>query len=84
MALRHSESVGYLSLETYPSNHLKVFMAAEIDKFPVEEPLEDEVHVGVSGHPAWQNNALTHRGIHTQWRNCYFGWFCLKKKKKVF
>lgn len=59
-------------------------MAAKIEKFPGEEALEDLVYVAVYGHTAWPNNALTHHGIDTQWRNNNFGWFLFKKINKDF
>lgn len=51
---------------TYPSNHLKVLLPAEINGFSVEKPLKDGTQGRITGHLAWQHEALSHIGIQTQ------------------
>lgn len=51
---------------TYRSNHLKVLLPAEIDSFPVEEPLEVGIQRRVAGHLTGQHQALSHVGVQAQ------------------
>lgn len=61
------------NLYTYPSNHLKKVLPAEIYGFSIEEPLEDGTQGGITGHLAWQHNALSHGGVQTQGWNYDLG-----------
>lgn len=51
---------------TYRSNHLKVLLPAEINGFPVEEPLEVGIQRRVTGHLTGQHQALSHVGVQAQ------------------
>lgn len=72
---------------TYPSNHLKVLLSAEVNGFAVEKPLEDGTQGGITGHPARQHQALAHGGVQTQRRNddlCGFYSMSEQKENNVF
>lgn len=54
---------------TYPSNHFKVLLPAEINGFAIEKPLERGAQRRITGHLAWQYDALSHGGVQTQGRH---------------
>lgn len=70
-----SQSTSVRPRYTYPSNHFKVLLLAEINGFAVEKPLENGAQGWITRHLAWQHEALSHGGVQTQGRNNNLGGF---------
>lgn len=66
----------------YLSDHLKVLLPAEINRFPVEEPLKFGIQGRIAGDLTRQNQALSCGDVHAQRRNRNPGGFYVKKQEK--
>lgn len=82
--LLQSLKVSTEKTETHPSDHAEVIVPAKIDELPVEEPFECGVQSGVFRHFTRQDDAFADRGVHTQWRDGYLGWFCWETKNRFY
>lgn len=66
----------------YLSDHLKVLLPAEINGFPVEEPLKFGIQGRIAGDLTRQNQALSCGDVQAQRRNRDPGGFYVKKQER--